>query len=133
MTMNSVLADTIARLNNAQRARHDFTLTKSSKLVKSVLEVLKREGYITSYEEFEQTKGIKVVKVDLKYHNEQPAIREFQIISKPGCRVYSSVKDLKRPYNGLGTLILSTSKQSVISDHEARDQNIGGEVLCMVY
>jgi small subunit ribosomal protein S8 len=130
MSLNSVLADALARIWNAQKAKHSFVITASSGLIKSVLRVLKQEGYISGFEEFEKKKGIKFVKIDLRYHNGEGAIIGVKMLSKPGCRLYKPVEKLEKPRNGLGTLILSTS-QGVMADHEALERNVGGEVLCM--
>lgn len=131
MSMNSLLADTLARIKNAQRAKQDFTIVKSSKLVKSVLSLLKNEGYIESFEEFEERKGVNVVKVDLKYFNGKPVIETIKMISKPGCKLYTTLKDLKVSKGGLGTFIISTSS-GLKTDHQCRVEGIAGKVLCEV-
>ncbi len=132
MANTSTLADTLTRIRNAQRAMHMFVVVRSSNLVKSSLSVLKREGYIKDFAEFEEKAGVKAIKVDLKYHRNSPVIRELNMISKPGCRVYSSLKRLKRSRGGLGIVVVSTSA-GVISDDQARAHNIGGEVLFSVF
>lgn len=132
MSMNSLVADTIARINNAQRAKHDFVIVKASRLVVSVLNVLKEEGYVDGFEEFSQKAGIGFIKVDLKYFKDEPAIRSMKMISKPGCRVYRSVTELPKASNGLGTIIISTSK-GVMADHQAIEERAGGELICEVF
>jgi small subunit ribosomal protein S8 len=97
-----------------------------------VLEVLKREGYIRGFSELESRPGISEIKIELKYHEGDPVIREIKRVSTPGCRVYSKIKDLPRIYNGLGISIISTPR-GVMSDTEARAANVGGEVLCRVF
>lgn len=132
MSMNSLVADTLARINNAQRAKHDFTIVKSSRYVKAILAVLKVEGYIEDFEEFNQKEGINLIKIDLKYYRSEPAIRSLKMISKPGCRVFKPVDELPRAFNGLGTIIVSTSK-GVMADHKAIEERVGGELICEVY
>ncbi|MDF3047850.1 MAG: rpsH [Candidatus Midichloriaceae bacterium] len=132
MSMNSLVADSIARIKNAQSARHDFVIVKASKMVKSFISVLKSEGYIDGFEEFEQKPGIAFIKIDLKYYKNEPAIKSMKMLSKPGCRVYKSVMDLPRASNGLGTIIVSTSK-GVMSDHQAIEERAGGELICEVF
>jgi len=132
MALSDLLADVITRIRNGQMAGHSIVITPSSNLVKSVLDVMIKESYIKGYEEFEQSKGIMLLKVDLKYHQGQPVITFIQKVSKPGRRIYSQIKKLKKYYGGLGISIISTSK-GVMSDEEARKLRLGGEVLCNVY
>lgn len=132
MSMSDPLGDMLTRIRNGQRAKLTAIASPSSKLRGSVLEVLKREGYIRSYSQKEIKPGISELKIELKYHEGSPVIREIQRVSTPGRRVYSGAKDLPRIYGGLGISILSTPK-GVMSDHEARAANIGGEVLCTVF
>ena len=101
-------------------------------LEKNVLEVLKREGFIRNFEEKEMRPGINFFEIELKYYNGKPVISEIKRVSKPGRRVYSSIKNLQKTYNGLGVSILSTPR-GVMSDNEAREANVGGEVLCTIY
>jgi len=103
--MNFILADTLARIKNAQMARHEFTLVKHSNFVKSVLEVLKEEGYVGDVTEFEERKGVNLIKVDLRYYKEKPAITSISMYSKPGRRMYVSAQDLPNSRNGLGTIV----------------------------
>lgn len=128
MSMNSLLADTLARLRNAQLARKAFTIVQSSKLIKNVLNVLQKEGYIAAFQEVEERKGVNVIKVDLKYHEGEPVIKELKMISKPGRKVCTPIADLQKAMGGLGIYVLSTS-HGVLSDFEARNQNVGGKVL----
>jgi small subunit ribosomal protein S8 len=130
--MNFILADTLARIKNAQMARHEFTLVKHSNFVKSVLEVLKEEGYVGDVTEFEERKGVNLIKVDLRYYKEKPAITSISMYSKPGRRMYVSAQDLPNSRNGLGTIVVSTS-QGIKADHDARARNVGGELLFEIF
>ena len=132
MTMTDPLSDLLTRIRNGQRARKTSVTSPASKLRANVLEVLKREGFIRGYSEREVRPGISEIEIELKYHEGQPVIREINRISTPGRRVYSAIKDLPRFYDGLGIAILSTPR-GVLSDSEARDQNVGGEILCQVF
>jgi small subunit ribosomal protein S8 len=98
----------------------------------NVLEVLKREGFIRNFTQNEVRSGIMEIEIELKYHEGDPVIREISRVSTPGRRVYSGIKNLPRIYDGLGISILSTPR-GVLSDSEARDQNVGGEILCQVF
>ena len=114
------------------KAKKTFTSCYKSKLNLNVLSVLKDEGYIRDFQDVEIREGINNIKIDLKYHNGTPVIRRIKRISKPGIRVYSKINDLTKPYGGLGISILSTPK-GVMSDQKARDNNLGGEILCEVF
>lgn len=130
--MTDPLADMLTRIRNGQRARKTSVMTPASKLRGAVLGVLEREGYIRGYAAAESETGKPAFSVELKYHEGRPVIAELKRISKPGRRVYSGIKDLPRHYGGLGISILSTPR-GVLSDNEARQQNVGGEVLCRVF
>ncbi len=132
MAMSDPLGDMLTRIRNGQRARKNSVPVPASKLRASVLEVLKREGYIRGYSWSEIRTGVQELNVELKYSEGTPVIREISRVSKPGRRVYTKIKDLGRFYNGLGISILSTPK-GVLSDHEARQENVGGEILCRVF
>ena len=132
MAFNDALSDMLARIKNAHTARKSVTSCFQSKLNMNVLSVLKDEGYIRDFENIEERKGINSIKIQLKYYNGTPVIKKIKRISKPGIRVYSKISDLKKPYGGLGISIVSTSR-GVMTDHEARQKNIGGEVLCSVF
>jgi small subunit ribosomal protein S8 len=132
MSINDPLSDLIARINNAQMRRKPKVSTPNSRLRVSVLDVLKNEGYIRGYSTVEHTDGRNEVEIELKYHEGSPVIREMSRISKPGRRVYVAVRNLPRVNNGLGVAIISTPK-GVMADHDARDANVGGEVLCTVF
>ena len=132
MTMTDPLSDLLTRIRNGQRAKKSVVTSPASKFRANVLEVLKREGFIRGFSEREVRPGISEIEIELKYHEGQPVIREINRVSTPGRRVYSAVKDLPRFYDGLGIAILSTPR-GVLSDSEARDQNVGGEILCQVF
>ena len=131
MAMTDPLGDMLTRIRNGQQARKDSILTPASKLRVRVLDVLQREGYIRGYSE-EELAGQKGLRIELKYFEGQPAIQHVARVSKPGRRVYSGASDLPRIRNGLGMTIVSTPR-GVLSDAEARDQNVGGEVLAEVF
>ena len=131
MPMTDPLGDMLTRIRNGQQARKDSILTPASKLRANVLDVLQREGYIRGYTE-EELAGQKGLRIELKYFEGQPAIQHLARVSKPGRRVYSGSKELPRTRNGLGMTIVSTPR-GVLSDAEARDQNVGGEVLAEVF
>ena len=132
MAFNDALSDMLARIKNAHRANKTFTSCYKSKLNSNVLSVLKDEGYIRDFQDVELRKGISNIKIDLKYHNGTPVIKKIKRVSKPGIRVYSKITDLPKSYGGLGISILSTPK-GVMSDQQARKNNVGGEVLCEVF
>lgn len=132
MTMSDPLGDMLSRIRNGQRAGLPEVETPASSLRANVLEVLKKEGYIRTFSEVTGDRGYPGFKIELKYHEGQPVIREIARVSKPGRRVYSKIKDLPRYYGGLGIAILSTPR-GVMSDLEARALNVGGEVLCRVF
>ena len=131
MPMTDPLGDMLTRIRNGQQARKDSVLTPASKLRAHVLDVLQREGYIRGYSE-EELAGQKGLRIELKYFEGQPAIQHLVRVSKPGRRVYSGARELPRIRNGLGITIVSTPR-GVLSDAEARDQNVGGEVLAEVF
>ena len=131
MTMTDPLGDMLTRIRNAQLRRKSKVSTPGSKIRQSVLDVLQSEGYIRGYSTIEQD-GRKEFEIELKYYDGEPVIREIERVSKPGRRVYSSVRNIPRVSNGLGVAIVSTP-QGVMSDAEARDKNLGGEVLCTIF
>ncbi len=132
MSMSDPLGDMLTRIRNGQRARKSTIAAPASKFRANVLDVLKREGYIRDYSLRNVRPGIDELMIELKYYEGDPVIREISRVSKPGRRVYSKIKDLGRVYNGLGIAILSTPR-GVMSDAEAREANVGGEVLCQVF
>jgi small subunit ribosomal protein S8 len=132
MAMSDPLGDMLTRIRNGQMARKSSIVAPASKLRANVLEVLKREGFIRGYEQQQNRPGVQELKIELKYFEGEPAIQEIARVSKPGRRVYSKIKDLPSVYNGLGISIISTPR-GVMSDAEAREANVGGEVLCQVF
>ena len=130
--MNDPLGDMLTRIRNAQMRRRPKVSTPASKLRASVLDALAEEGFIRGYARIEQKGGMPEFEIELKYFNGQPAIKEITRVSKPGRRVYSPVKDIKSVANGLGVAILSTPK-GVMSDVRAKEENVGGEVICNVF
>ncbi len=131
MSMNDPLGDLLARIRNAQMRNKSKVTSPNSKLRERVLEVLKSEGYIRGYAVVER-EGRSELEVELKYFDGEPVIRELERISKPGRRVYTSVRNLPRVNNGLGVAVVSTPK-GVMADHDARDANVGGEILFTVF
>ena len=125
------IGDLITRIRNGQMRRTSKIKAPNSRLRTRLLDVLVAEGFIRGYAEVE-TKGHKELEIELKYHEGEPVIRELKRISTPGRRVYSSVSELKPHRQGLGVSILSTPK-GVMTDITAREQNVGGEVLCQVF
>jgi small subunit ribosomal protein S8 len=132
MTMTDPLGDMLTRIRNAQMRKSSKVSTPGSALRKHVLDVLQSEGYIRGYSTVDFDNGRSEFEIELKYYDGEPVIREIQRVSRPGRRVYASVKTIPRVANGLGVSIMSTPK-GVMSDAEARDQNVGGEVLCRVF
>lgn len=130
--MTDPIADMLTRIRNAVRVEHLYVEMPTSRLKRSLADVLKREGYIWSWEEVDAT-PVKQLRITLKYGpNGERVIQHLRRISKPGRRVYCKAKDLKPVLNGLGIRVLSTSR-GVLSDREARQKNVGGEVLCEVW
>ena len=128
--VNDPIGDMLTRIRNAQMRGRGAVLCPASKMRVRVLQVLETEGYIRGFAEVEQD-GRKELEIQLKYYEGDPVISMVKRVSKPGRRVYSSVDKLPRVENGLGIAILSTPK-GVMSDHAAREQNVGGEILCTV-
>src|SRR5205085_8802658 len=129
MSTHDPISDLITRIRNAQLRSKSKVSTPGSRLRASVLEVLKTEGYIRGYASVEFDNGRTEFEIELKYFDGEPVIRDISRVSKPGRRVYASVKALPRINNGLGVAILSTPK-GVMADHAAADNNVGGEILC---
>ena len=131
MAMTDPLGDMLTRIRNGQRAKKDAVLSPASKLRARVLEVLQREGYIRGFSE-DATSAHPLLRIELKYFEGEPAIKHLARVSKPGRRVYSGSRELPVIRNGLGITIVSTPR-GVLSDAEARAQNVGGEVLAEVF
>jgi len=132
MSMNDPLGDMLTRIRNAQMRRKNKVITPGSRLRANVLDVLRTEGYIRDYSSTDFGNGRTEFEIELKYYEGEPVIRTIERVSKPGRRVYSAVSNMPRVANGLGITIISTPK-GVMADHSAREQNVGGEVLCRVF
>ncbi len=132
MSMNDPLGDMLTRIRNAQMRRKNKVSTPGSRLRAHVLEVLQQEGYIRGYSSTDYGNGRTEFDIELKYHDGAPVIKQIERVSKPGRRVYAAVDSMPRVANGLGITIMSTPK-GVMADHSARDNNVGGEVLCKVF
>ena len=131
MTMTDPISDLLTRIRNGQQVKKSSVLCPSSKIKLAILKVLKEEGFIRDFSESESIKG-KEIEISLKYFHGEPVIKEIVRISKPGLRIYSSVKSMPVYKNNMGVSIVSTSK-GVMTNFKAKEINIGGEVLCRVY
>ena len=132
MSLTDPIGDMLTRIRNARMRRRDVVQTPASTLRGRVLDVLKSEGFIRGYSESKMDNGVAQFDIELKYSDNAPVIRTIERVSRPGRRVYASVKNIPSVANGLGVSILSTPK-GVMADHEAKAQNLGGEVLCRVF
>ena len=132
MSVNDSIADMLAAIRNGQSARLAYVQIPASRLRRSVLDVLVEEGYLRGYADEQTERGLPQLKVELKYHEGLPVIQKVEKVSTPGRRVYTSSGELKQFFNGLGITILSTSK-GVMADYKARQQSVGGEILCRVF
>jgi small subunit ribosomal protein S8 len=132
MAISDPIGDMLTRIRNAQMRRRDTVTTPASTLRGRVLDVLQSEGFIRGYSESHMDNGVLQYDIELKYSDSEPVIRTIERVSRPGRRVYASVKNIPSVANGLGVSILSTPK-GVMADHEAKAQNLGGEVLCRVF
>ena len=132
MSLSDPLGDMLTRIRNAQIRKKDYVQMPASRFRGNVLEVLEREGFIRGFKKIELENHKKNFEIELKYIDGEPVIKEISRISTPGRRVYSKIDDLPRNFDGLGISILSTSK-GVLSDNEARSENVGGEILCTVF
>ncbi len=132
MSMSDPLGDMLARIKNGQLRKKESVLMPASRFRANVLDVLHREGYIRGFSKVEIENNKNEFKIELKYVDGEPVIKTISRVSTPGRRVYSKIRDLQRNFDGLGISILSTSK-GVLSDNEARTENVGGEILCKVF
>jgi small subunit ribosomal protein S8 len=134
MMVNDPIGDMLTRIRNGQSAGDALVRVLPSKINENVLKVLQDEGYINSYEAIGEAVAEKLIQVELRYFRKVGAIKEIKRVSKPGRRIYMSIAEIKqnRHYNGLGVIVLSTPK-GVISDKQAIEENVGGEVLCKVF
>lgn len=132
MSLTDPIGDMLTRIRNAQQRRRDTVSTPASTLRGRVLDVLKSEGFIRGYSETKYDNGAAEYEIELKYSDGDSVIRTIERVSRPGRRVYASVKNIPQVASGLGVSILSTPK-GVMADHDAKAQNVGGEVLCRVF
>ena len=132
MSFVDPIGDMITRIRNAQLRALNNVKIPSSKFRAKILDVLKQEGYISNYKVLVESKNKAIFVVDLKYHNGAPVIKEIKRVSKPGRRIYARADSIPRIQNGLGLAIISTSK-GIMTDNDARNQNIGGEIICRVF
>ena len=132
MSLSDPISDMLSRIRNAQTRRHNKVSCRHSRVNADILTVLKNKGFIEAFEVKEIRSGISDLVVTLKYYQGAATIKSLKRISKPGCRIYKSTQDLKPVFNGLGYAVMSTSK-GVITDAEARNQKLGGEVLFEIY
>jgi small subunit ribosomal protein S8 len=133
MAANDTIADMLTRIRNATMARHQTTQVPATKMTRSIAKVLREEGFIGEYEEEgNEIKRNLVISLKYKGKNRQPLITALKRVSKPGLRVYSNKKDLPRVLGGIGIAVISTSS-GIMTDREARQKNVGGEVLCFVW
>ena len=132
MTFVDPIGDMIARIRNAQMRSLSSVVIPASKFRAKILDILKKEGYIAGYKFLNDTNEKNSLSVDLKYENGSPVIKEIKRISKPGRRIYARADSIPRIKNGLGLAIVSTSK-GIMSDDEAKNNNVGGEIICKVF
>ncbi len=132
MSINDPLGDMLTRIRNGQMRKKSSVTSPASRLRALVLDVLKDEGYIRGYTRTDYDGGKAELDIELKYFDGEPVIREIQRVSRPGRRVYSSARSLPVIASGLGVSIVSTPK-GVMADHQARENNVGGEVLCRIF
>jgi small subunit ribosomal protein S8 len=132
MTFVDPIGDMLTRIRNAQMRLLSTVNIPGSKFRAKILDVLKREGYISNYKLVKNLKNIESLSVDLKYDNGNPVIKEINRISKPGRRIYAKAESIPKIMNGLGLAIVSTSK-GIMTDDEARSKKIGGEIICRVF
>src|SRR6201985_2379402 len=132
MSTHDPISDLITRIRNAQMRAKSKVSSPGSTMPSNVLKVLRAEAYIRGYATVEHANGRSELEIELKYFDGEPVIREIERVSKPGRRVYASVKNLAPVNNGLGISVLSTPK-GIMADHDAREANVGGEVLFTVF
>ena len=132
MSFVDPIGDMITRIRNAQMRLLSSVKIPSSKFRVKILDVLKKEGYISDYKVLSDLNNKGSLSVDLKYNNGSPVIKEIKRVSKPGRRIYASANSIPKIQNGLGLAIVSTSK-GIMTDDEARSQKVGGEIICRVF
>ena len=132
MSLSDPLGDMLTRIRNGQVRKKDTVSMPASRFRGNVLDVLHREGFIRGFQKVDSVNNKNIFKIELKYIDGEPVIKDISRVSTPGRRVYSGIKGLPRHFDGLGISILSTSK-GIMSDQEAREENVGGEILCKVF
>tara|TARA_Y100000590_G_scaffold461353_1_gene622727 strand:- start:1550 stop:1948 length:399 start_codon:yes stop_codon:yes gene_type:complete len=132
MSLADPIGDMLTRIRNAQMRYLNTVTIPSSKFRAKILDVLKQEGYISNYKVLSDPKNKGSLSVDLKYNNGSPVIKEIKRVSKPGRRIYAKATSIPKIQNGLGLAIVSTSK-GIMTDNDARNKNIGGEIICRVF
>ena len=130
--MTDPIADFLTRIRNAVKANHKVVVAPGSKIKEAITRILFEQGYILAYKFDKDEKGHPIIKIALKWNNKTNAIKDLKRVSRPGLRQYSSVADMPRVLNGLGTAIVSTSK-GIMTGAQAVKENVGGEVLCYIY
>ena len=131
MTISDPIADTLTRIRNANMVKHESVSMPHSNLKEELIKVLQKEGYVGSYV-VEEKDNFKFINLTLRYHNSQSVITGLKRVSKPGLRVYSKAKNMPRVFDGMGIAVISTSK-GLMTEKEARANQLGGEVLCYVW
>ena len=131
MQISDVIADILTRIRNANNAKHDTVDIPASNMKKSIAQILVDEGYIAGFQVIEDGKQ-GVIRVTLKYNGKEKVLKGLKRVSKPGLRIYASCEEMPRVMNGLGVAIVSTSK-GIMTDKQARKENVGGEVLAFVW
>ena len=131
MQMSDIIADMLTRIRNANDAKHESVEIPASNMKKAIADILVNEGYIKGYQIIDDNKQ-GIIKVTLKYVGKQKAITGLKRVSKPGLRIYANCEDMPKVMNGLGIAIISTSK-GIMTDKMARKENVGGEVLALVW
>ena len=132
MTFMDPISDMITRIRNAQMRFLNNVKIPSSKFRMKILDVLKQEGYISDYKFLSGSNNKGTLSVDLKYNNGLPVIKEIKMVSKPGRRIFARANSIPKIQNGLGLAIVSTSK-GIMTDNDARNKNVGGEIICRVF
>ena len=131
MTMSDPTADMITRIRNGQKAQKETVHVSHSRFHENILQVMQDEGFVDGFSKVEEN-GLPVIEVNLRYYNGQPVIKKMRRVSKPGRRVYVQVSNMPRVANGLGVNVISTSR-GVVADHQAKEMNVGGEVLFEIF
>ncbi len=132
MFFNHPVSDLVARIRNGYLAKRNTVSSPVSKLREGILHLLKAEGFILNYSKVKEENGIEKFDIHLKYHQSSPVVNDIEVISKPGKRIYSRADQIPVVKNGLGMVVLSTSK-GIVSDYEAREKKLGGEVLLRIF